>query len=185
MKNLLLTFALTIIATSAQASDKDILRDACSGLKAAPKRSECFNALDRISAPQIPTPAQAASAPQRTGEMKINTRPFTSCATLEFAEIDSMPREELKGLYCSYSVGSDTKKRINDEQVAKTTDPGLQARLIGDFITDLGRCTRGMSQARETFTRKYPQAQLDCTQMKEQVRANLEEYRQKQQAKAQ
>ena len=182
MKILLATLIVALIPLSAHASDKDILRDACSAMKQAGKRSECFNALERIS---IAANAKTLpAAPAKRADLKLNPRAF-ECAPMEYSEIDSMPREELEGLYCSYVVGSDVMHKISNASVERASDPRVKAALLGDSVRNLERCTSGMAKAIAAFNRKHPGEKPDCTEMKAQVEANREAYRKKKEAEAQ
>jgi hypothetical protein len=154
------------LLTNANAADKDILRDACAAVKSAPKRSECFDAIERLSAKPGATAADAKRV-ATTGPLKVNARAFGECAALEYAEIDSMPREELEGLYCSYSAGANMALRLGDAAVAKQTNLTVKAALLGDQIRTLDRCTHGLSKAIEAFHRKYPGEKPDCSKMPE------------------
>lgn len=144
--------------------DKDVLRDACSGIKAPAKRSQCFGAIDRLVAPASAAPALApqSAAP---AALKPSLRGL-QCEAFEFSELDSMPREELEGLYCSYSQGSASSTKISDIELAKyPNDPRTQVALLNQQVSFLGRCSRGMSKAREVFSRKHPSQKLDCSKL--------------------
>jgi len=183
MKKLIPLLFMSVYFSPAQASDKDILRDACSAVKIANKRSECFNALERISTSSSKTPAVATT--QQPATLKLNSRAFGECAAIEYAEIDSMPRHELEGLYCSYAIGSDTVSRINNASVEKASDPRIKAALLGDLVRSLERCNAGLSKALSAFNRKYPGEKPDCTEMKAKIEANREAYQKKKEAEAQ
>jgi hypothetical protein len=142
--------------------DKDMLRDACSAIKQASKRSECFDALDRLTA-KASAPASPLVAP--VGPLVVNARAFGECAALEYAEIDSMPRAELEGLYCSYLAGADVVRRIGDASIAKQANLSIKAALMGDQIRRLERCTAGMTKAVEAFNRKFAGEKADCSKM--------------------
>lgn len=183
MKILLAVLIVASIPLSAQSSDKDILRDACSAVKQAAKRSDCFNALERITAASSAKITQ--SAPSSRVALKLNARAFGECSPMEYSEIDSMPREELEGLYCSYVIGSDTMHKISNASVEKASDPRIRAALLGDSVRNLERCGSGMAKAISAFNRKHPGEKPDCTEMKAQIDANREAYRKKKEAEAQ
>lgn len=145
----------------AQASDKDTLREACSSLKNSAKRSQCFDALERLSLAQSPSPATSA-APK---ELKANLRGL-ECERFEFAEIDSLPRDELEALYCSYSLGAKiSEKTTKDAEVKHEGHPKVLVALLSRHVSILDRCLGGMAKTRETFTRKFKGEKIDCSKL--------------------
>jgi hypothetical protein len=154
------------LSLDATASDKDVLRDACSTLKPATKKSACFDALDRISAPAIPAaqvPMKPTQSPDR--KLKFSLRGM-QCENIEFPELDSMPADELEGLYCSYDLGIKTSDKLNKQfQEKNEGNPRVQVALMERHVAELERCGRGMTKAGDVFRRKYPEMKTDCSKL--------------------
>lgn len=151
----------------AAANDKDILREACSSLKVAAKRSECHSALDRIaSSPTVKTLSEPiALKKEDPGPLKVNVRGL-SCESFEYGELDSMTRDELEGLYCSFRLGEDISKRVTDKSMAEHSDnPNIQAAVLSRHIQLSERCMRSMGKSDDLFRRKFPGEKIDCSRM--------------------
>lgn len=165
MRNFLAAFVF-LLSSSAMAGDKDILRDACSALKPAPKKSACFDALDRISAP-VAAAVQVIQKPTQSPDrkLKLSLRGM-QCETIEFPELDSMSADELEGLYCSYDLGIKTSDKLSKQfQEKNEGNPRVQVALLERHVAELERCGRGMTKAGDVFRRKYPEMKTDCSKL--------------------
>ncbi|WP_157201391.1 hypothetical protein [Massilia sp. Root418] len=69
MKTVVLLLPILAIALTASASDKDVLRDACSAIKSPSKKSACFDAIDRISTGS-PDSSKIATQKKKTPDEK-------------------------------------------------------------------------------------------------------------------
>lgn len=165
MKYLIALFLFFALAQTASAiEDKDVLRDACSGIKASAKRSQCFGAIERLTTPTLAVPALAPQ-PTTPTAMKLSSRGM-QCEAYEFSELDSMPREEIEGLHCSYSQGSASYVKISEIEIAKhPNDPRTQSALLTRQVSFLEQCLRGMGKTREVFKRKFAGQKIDCSKM--------------------
>lgn len=159
---LLVAISLLLYFGFAGASDKDVLRDACGGVKAPQKRAECFDALDRISA----TPKAQESVPDRLPEVLPLSLRGIQCEAFEFGELDSMKIGELAGLYCSYGQGSsralDSARKLGEKY---PDEPRIRATLLGEGIRTSERCTRGMAKASDVFKRRFQGEKVDCARL--------------------
>lgn len=161
-----LTILFLLFSGSALAGDKDILRDACSALKPAAKKSTCFDALDRITTPlpQVAAvPAKPTQSPDR--KLKLSLRGM-QCESIEFAELDAMPADELEGLYCSYDLGFKSSEKVNKQMMEKHDgSPNVQAVLLQRHIATMERCMRGTTKSGDVFRRKFPEMKTDCSKL--------------------
>jgi hypothetical protein len=167
MKKFILAIGMILICSGALASDKDTIRDACATIKVSVKRSQCFEALDRLSAPLPAAVLPAQAAPAEPVALKISMRGL-ECLAFEFSEIDSMPKEEVESLYCSYARGakiSETATRKAEESYAD--QPRVRVAILDKHVSFLGKCIQGMSKTREIFVRKFPKEKIDCSKMPE------------------
>lgn len=155
------TFILALFSVSIScASDKDILRDACGAIKAPASRSRCFDALERLSAPQTP-PQSESGIP---AVYKLSSRAL-ECAPIEFSEIDVMPRDELEGLYCTYVAAIKISDASSKKALDGATEPSVRAALLRQQLSVSTQCTRGMSKSMDVIQRKYPGSRPDCSKL--------------------
>ena len=166
MKHLAIFALASVFFLNASASDKDTLRDACSSIKLPAKKSACFDALDRFSA----LPPQAALAVAKPAQsvdrkLKLSSRGL-QCGAIEFQELDSMPADDLEGLYCSYALGSEISQKTHKESVDKHADnPRIKIALIEKQLVELDRCGRGLARTGDIFRRKFSEMKIDCSKL--------------------
>lgn len=159
---LLIAISMLLYFGFAGASDKDVLRDACGGVKASQKRAECFDALDRISTPP--------KAPEPMHDRLPDVLPLSirgvECEAFEFGELDSMKIGELAGLYCSYGQGSsralDSARKLGEQY---PDSPRVRSSLLGEGIRSSERCTRGMARASDVLRRRLQGEKVDCAHL--------------------
>jgi hypothetical protein len=114
----------------------------------------------------------AAATP--LSDLNFSGRAF-QCESYEFAEIDSMSRDELQGAYCSYVIGSKRASKRNEETKEKYRDqPRILSALLGDHIQFLERCSQGMNKTSDLFSRKFHAPAPDCAAMAEKVDGIME-----------
>ena len=166
MKQTALFLALCALAQIASAGDKDVLRDACGTLKPASKKSLCFDALERLSAPHAAaSPAAPAAAAPRAEKLKASIRGL-QCDAIEFQELDSMSQDELEGAHCSYAAGSKISDDVTNKAMAKYEgNLSIQSALLQKNIGMMERCFKGTTKTGDIFKRKYPDVKIDCTRM--------------------
>ena len=88
------------------------------------------------------------------------------CEAIEFPELDSMPADELEGLYCSYDLGIKASGKLNKQAVDKNEgNPRVQGALLERHIAEMERCMRGMTKAGDIFRRKFPEMKTDCSKL--------------------
>lgn len=88
------------------------------------------------------------------------------CENIEFPELDSMPADELEGLYCSYDLGIKTSEKLSKQfQEKNEGNPRVQVALLERHVAELERCGRGMTKAGDVFRRKFPEMKTDCTKL--------------------
>lgn len=106
-------------------------------------------------------------------DLKFSPRAF-QCEAYEFAELESMQRAELEGMYCSYSIGAARLSRRNDETKVKYADqPQILAALLGDNIRLQDQCVRGMAKVQDLIARKYTTFAPNCSPMAEKIETAL------------
>jgi hypothetical protein len=149
-------------ASAAHASDKDILRDACGALKAAAKKSQCFDALDRLSPPPASTPAPKTPEPAKASV--VNFRAF-ECQRFEFSELDSLSKTDLEAAICSIDAGYRMSNESSDAFIAKQSDPRIKAVLLQRQIGKMEQCRSERTKASDLFLRKFPNDTLDCSKL--------------------
>jgi hypothetical protein len=166
VKHLAWLLTAATLHVSSFASDKDILRDACTSLKPAAKKSACFDALDRISAP-APAAAPVVQKPVQSPDRKLKfSLRGMQCEAIEFPELDSMPADELEGLYCSYDLGIKTSEKLSKQfQEKNEGNPRVQVALLERHVAELERCGREMTKAGDVFRRKWPEMKTDCSKL--------------------
>lgn len=157
-------FALVLISSGpSNASDKDILRDACGTLKAPKQKSACFDALDRIASTALPSPAPVTLVAPKP--LAISIRGL-DCEAIEYAELDAMKPDELESLYCSYRMGAQQSTESNDRLMESNQgSPAIKAALLQRYIAALERCSRGSSKTWDANARKNPTSKPDCSKM--------------------
>jgi len=162
MKIILLMVMLGGLCGSAVASDKDILRDACSALKTSAKRSECFEAIDHISAAQSKTPAENLVEPSQ--KLTVNPRAL-QCEHFEFSEIDSFSKNDLESAICSFDAGDRIASSVGEASVAKQSDPSVKVALLRRQLAHTEQCHSERTKALDVFRRKFGGGMPDCLKM--------------------
>lgn len=162
MKLIILMIMLGGLCGSAVASDKDILRDACSSLKVSAKRSECFEAIDHIAAAQSKLISEApAMSPQK---LTVNPRAL-QCERFEFTEIDSFNKNDLESAICSFDAGDRIASSVGTASVAKQSDPGVKVALLRAQLARTEQCHSERMKALDLFRRKFGGGMPDCSKM--------------------
>lgn len=117
--------------------------------------------------------AQASAATTPSEELIFSAHAF-ECQPFEFAELDSMPKEELQGAYCSYAVGAkQSSKRADLAKEKHKNNSTVLVGLIEDHVKFLDQCAQGMVKTSALLKRKYKQSTNDCTPMTEKLEAAL------------
>jgi len=163
MKIVIAVLLGAVCASTASASDKDTLRDACSALKPASKKSQCFDALERLAPAQAPSSSQTKSIDQPKMLM-VNFRAY-ECQKFEFSELDSFDRSNLEAAICSFDAGNRMSTESSDAFIAKQSDPRIKAGLLQRQIGKMEQCRNERTKAFDLFTRKFPDAMPDCTKL--------------------
>lgn len=166
MKKLLTISAGLLFAVSASASDADILREACVGMKAASKREQCVAALDRLT---HPLPA-AAAQPVPMKPVTLNLRAFM-CKPHEFAELNSMNEHELASASCSYQAGLKAYQGISDKSIADARNSDAKLILMQRQVSEMEKCGSSMMQTMDLQKRKFPNSKADCAPLQKKIPA--------------
>lgn len=117
---------------------------------------------------------QSANAAEAASDLPFSMRAF-QCEQFEFAELDSMPAAELKGAFCSYAIGSDqSSKRAAIMKEKYKDNPAIRGALLGDHITLLQQCTRGMEKTLDVLKRKFSEQPADCKPMTAMIEARMD-----------
>jgi len=146
------------VVASGLSEDKQILRDACSALKDKMKRSQCFDAVDRVVAEPVITKKVEQESP-----LVLNLRGM-KCEQYEFTELDQLNKNELVSLYCSYGVGieiSEKSQPVADTNIAKRAHLESQIRV-------LETCSPQRFRLAQLIQKKYPDTKPDCSQFQKQ-----------------
>lgn len=165
LRFLILAIAISNTAVAATADDKDLLRDACVALKDKVKRSQCFDAIERISQSAVPAPIEQKAPPEPKKEMPIfiNTRAF-SCEPFEFSELNSLSEDQALGLYCGY-YQQHNNEVANGKAASSESDPGRKLALLQSVTRKMRLCTNTIEKMMDFMKRKFPNNSLDCTKV--------------------
>lgn len=160
MKTKILLLVAICSMQNAFAAETDLLREGCAALKPALKKTQCFAALDRLTA--------APSAPQPEPEptqLKLNGRAF-NCEAFEFSEIDSWKKNELESASCSFQLAIDVDEQTTKKLMAQQNDARVNVYLAQKNVNTLEKCSTNRSKIDALLDRKYPGTKLDCARMK-------------------
>ncbi len=85
-----------------------------------------------------------------------------------------MPREELSGAYCSYSIGAtQATKRADIAKEKHKNNSTVLMGLIEDHVKFLEQCAQGLEKTSAILKRKYKQSTNDCASMTEKFENSL------------
>lgn len=162
MRLIIAALVFSTFAGSACASDKDTIRDACSSLKGSAKKSQCFDALERLAPAQKVVEAPATA--QKPKVLMLNMRAF-ECQPFEFSELDSMSKEDLEATVCSVNRGNDAYNSINRAGVDNQANPQVKIALMRQGLSHMQQCREAYTKTSDLFLRKFHGESMDCSRL--------------------
>lgn len=159
MKKIILTCGIVAACGLAFGSDIDLLKEGCNALQIPKKRLECNTAIEHI----VSSKAVAPKADERKYLM-VNFRAI-DCEQFEFSELDSYGKNDLEAAICSFDAGDRFKEESSRLVVEKQVDPVVKTALLRQRLASMQRCQSERIKATQLFSRKFPEAGIDCSKM--------------------
>lgn len=145
--------------------DKETLREACLLVKEKVRRTQCFDALDRLSQPAKST-IESTTAPIAVPKPKPMTLSIRGleCENHEFSELNSLTADETISLYCSFEQGAYDATASARQARDRGGDPGTAAALIRSNIARAQRCMNAQGRVMDLLRRKFSSelSAMDC-----------------------
>ena len=96
----------------------------------------------------------------------VNSR-AVQCKKIDFAELNTVDKNELESIYCGYIVGElVSEATIKAQEVKYANDPKMQVYLAEARINELMQCTAPKTEIIDILNRKFKGQRFECDKYK-------------------